>query len=368
MKFGTEVNMAEIARQAGVSKAAVSVAFSGRKGKIGVSEETRKRVLKIAAKLGYSPNPMGRSLSMKKSHLIALLGRESYFVFALDTIKGIESVLRDRDYSLLTYYDGSWADDQARHLRLALDRRVDGLIIAGAPEAPDGANHKRVADLRKKGVPVVQLYRRIYPDVPVVMTDEDRAGYLATHHLLELGHTRIAHVTHSAYLDRELPGTHADALQRAQGYERAMREAGLKPQVIDYDAQTMVGLDYTRLVKPAVDQLRHGGFTAATCFCDYVAIGVMNQLAAAGVRVPKDFSVVGYDNANMSEMCNPPLTTLGQPLQEIGATAARMIFELMDKKEVSDTIYEPIPVVRESTHFITVEPLRKSQVKNRITR
>jgi DNA-binding LacI/PurR family transcriptional regulator len=94
----------------------------------------------------------------------------------------------------------------------------------------------------------------------------------------------------------------------------------------------------------------------------------MNQLAAAGVRVPKDFSVVGYDNANMSEMCNPPLTTLGQPLQEIGATAARMIFELMDKKEVSDTIYEPIPVVRESTHFITVEPLRKSQVKNRITR
>jgi LacI family transcriptional regulator len=195
------------------------------------------------------------------------------------------------------------------------------------------------------------------------MTDEDRAGYLATQHLLELGHTRIAHVTHRAYLDRELPGTHADALQRAQGYERAMREAGLMPQVIDYDAKTMVGLDYTRLVKPAVDQLRHGGFTAATCFCDYVAIGVMNQMAAAGVRVPRDFSVVGYDNANMSEMCNPPLTTLGQPLPEIGATAARMIFELMDKKEVSDTIYEPIPVVRESTQAMRVDTLQKSQKK-----
>ena len=345
----SKITMAEVARRAGVSKAAVSVAFSPGTGKIGLSAATREHILKIAAAAGYTPNLMARSLARQQSYLIAFLNREAYFVFALDTIKGIETVLREQNYSLLTYYDGSWAEDQSRQLQLALDRKVDGLIIAGAPEKKGGPNQLRIAALQKEGVPVVQVYRRIFPNVPVVMTDESAAGYQATRHLLELGHRRIAHVTHAGFEDRQLPGTHADARLRAQGYARAMREAGLKPSIISYPVSEAHGLNYTQQVEPAADRVRQGKFTGVTCFCDYVAVGLMNQLIQAGLRIPDDLSVVGYDNCDLSAMTQPTLTTLGQPVRQIGATAARMIFALKIGQPVEDVIFQPQLEVRGST-------------------
>ena len=343
------ISMADVAKRAGVSKSLVSVALSGRECTVALSEETRKRILAIVEELGYRPNRVAQSLAKSQSYLVAMLGREAYFVFALETIKGLEEVLGQRRYSLLTYYDGSWAEDQARHLHLALERQVDGLIIAGAPEAPDGPNHQAVAALREQGVPMVQLYRRIFPGVPVVMTDEEMAGYLAARHLIGLGHGRIAHVTHDDYGDRELPGMHADACLRAKGYRRAMREAGLKPQIVTYAVGNLPGIDYSTVVQPVVARLMAEKFTAATCFCDYTAIGLIHQLQAAGMDIPGDFSVVGYDDIDAATIIRPALTTLGQPLRELGRAAALMLFDLMDQRPVGDVIFEPRLQIRGST-------------------
>lgn len=341
--------MADVAKRAGVSKALVSVALSGRDCTVSLSEETRRRILAIVEELGYRPNRLAQSLATRRSFLVAMLGREAYFVFALETIKGIEEVLRERHYSLLTYYDGSWAEDQGRHLHLALERQVDGLIVAGAPEAADGPNHRKIADLRRQGLPMVQLYRRIYPGIPVVMADDELAGYLAARHLLELGHRRIAHVTHQGYEDLDLPGMHADACLRAQGYRRAMREARLKPEVLTYKAELLPGIDYTQAVQPLLPRLQAGGFTAATCFCDYAAISLCQQLQAAGVRVPEEFSVVGYDDAPSSAIVSPSLTTLGPPLRDLGRTAALRFFDLMEGRVAGDAVFAPQMVVRNST-------------------
>jgi LacI family transcriptional regulator len=340
-----------VARLAGVTKAVVSVVLSGRQSTLGVSEVTRRRVLRAVKQLDYQPSPIGRALAHNKSSLVALLGREAYFVFALETIKGIEEVLREKDYSLLTYYDGSAAADQARHLCLALGRRVDGLIVAGSPESARGPNHRRIAALRRAGMPVVQLYRRVFPKVPVVMTDERAAGYLAAQHLLALGHRSIAHVTHDQYRDSRLPGTYSDALQRYEGYVRAMREAGLQPAVVTYHTRTYMGLDYLESVQPAADVLARRGspFTAVTCYCDYTAIGLMHALRARGRRVPEDISVVGYDDVDAAAMVDPPLTTLAQPLRELGRTAARMVFDLADGKAEKDAIFQPTLFMRGSS-------------------
>ncbi|MEN9362517.1 MAG: hypothetical protein RL095_4052 [Verrucomicrobiota bacterium] len=333
------VNMAEVARLSGVSKAAVSVVLSGRDSKIKVSAATRERILAVVAELGYRANPLGRSLATQKSYLVALLGREAIFLQALETVKGIESVLRENDYSLLIYYDGSWAEDQARHLKLATDRRADGLIIVGAPEPADGPNHKRVAALLESGLPMVQLYSPMYPGVPTVRVDGTEVGYHATRQLIELGHKSIAHVTHDEYLDDIVPGKQADARRRYKGYERAMNEASLAPRVFTYPYGYPHDLAYINQAgKPIARQLLDAGMSAAFCYCDYVGICLLNNLERLGIPVPERFSVVAFDNIELAAITTPPLSTYGSPLQEIGSHAAKMLFEQMQGRKPDDIV------------------------------
>ncbi len=351
MSVATRVTMADVARRAGVSRSAVSAAFSDRETTVGLNPATRVQILKAADELGYRPNILSRSFIKQKSFLIGLLGREVFFLFALDTIKGIEDVFEATDYSLLTYYHGSWAGDQAKHLRKSIARRVDGMMIVGAPEPADGPNRRLVRQLREGGMPILQLYRRIFDEIPVVMMDDEQAGYISTIHLLRLGHRRIAHVTYVGYRDDVLPGTEDEALRRSDGYVRAMREAELEPAILTFDRGDMRGYpnDYTDVCAPAVRQLVDGRFTGITTFNDYTTIALMNNLRGMGVRVPDDVSIVGYDNAEAGILMRPALTTIRPKLFEIGRLAGEMILKMLDDKPVHDIVLEPELVVRGST-------------------
>jgi LacI family transcriptional regulator len=346
-----QITMADVAQSAGVSASAVSAAFSNRASTTVLRDETRQRILRAAEKLGYRPNILSRSFIKQQSFLIGLIVRESFFVFALETIKGIEEVIQDTDYSLLTYYHGSDAATQSEHLRKSLGRRVDGLIIAGAPEHLDGPIHKIIKRLREKRTPVVQLYRPMFPDAPVVMTDDRQTGRLATRHLLELGHRRIAHVTHSFYDDLELPGQYADARNRFEGYREAMLDAGLEPRVVTFsrDSHKLKSKDYTACCVDPARILVAEGYTAATVFNDHAAIGLIHAFSAMGVRVPADISLVGYDNVESSELVRPALTTLQPATMDVGRAAARMILDMMEGKAVNDVVLTPELIVRESS-------------------
>ena len=346
--------MAQVAERAGVSRSAVSAAFSKRPTTVVLNPSTRAQIHKVAEELGYRPNILSRSFIKQRSFLIGMLGREVFFLFALETIKGVEHVLETTDYSLLTFYHGSWAEDQARHLKKSLSRRVDGLIIVGAPEAADGPNHRLLAQLREQGMPIVQIYRKIFPEIPVVMMDDEQSGYMAARHLIELGHKRIAHVTHSGYVDKALPGTDTDAKKRCEGYVRAMREADLEPAVLAFDRTGTYGLganDYTGYCREVAKRLAFDlpRFTGATTFNDYTTIGLLHNLIGMGVRVPDDLSIVGYDNAEAGMLMRPSLTTVQPKLFAMGQCAGRMILQLMEGQKVEDVVLQPELVRRDST-------------------
>jgi len=346
------VTMTQVARRAGVSRSAVSAAFSDRATTVGLNPATREQIRKVAAELGYEPNILSRAFIKQQSFLISMISREVFFLFALDTIKGIEDVLESTDYSLLTYYHGSWANDQAKHLKKSLSRRVDGVIIVGAPEHSDGPNHQTIRELRKSDTPVIQLYRRLFPMVPVVMIDDEQAGYDGVRHLIELGHRKIAHVTIEGYQDTEFPGTEDEARRRCKGYVRAMEEAGLKPSIVTFERRIDLRPtpnDYTNECAMAAKRLRDGGFTAATAFNDYTAFGLIQNFNEMGVRVPDDISLVGYDNIEATALMRPTLTTFRPKLFDIGRIAGETMLRMLNKQPVQDAVLPPVLLVRGST-------------------
>lgn len=341
----------DIARIVGVSASAVSVALSGKTSTLVVGAATKARIQAVAKEVGYVPNLAARGLVQRRSNLIGLLGLESYFVFALDTLKGVNEGLNRQGYALLTAYDGDSAQDQLRHLGLALSRNVDGLIIAAAPDAPGSDLHLRIAALRDDGFPLVQLYRRILDRVPLAATAEHAAGHLATRHLLELGHRRIVHVTHHKWQDRDQPGNHRDARERAEGYAAAMAAAGLEPRILAYQPPAMGGLHFTTALDGVVDAILAGPqpATAAVCYCDHTALGLIQHLQSRGIVVPDQMSVIGYDGIEAGAILRPGLTTLRQPLVELGRAAAEMVLAQIAGTKVTDREFQPELLRRSST-------------------
>ena len=353
-----KVTMAQVAQRAGVSRSAVSAAFTNRPTTVGLNPATRAQIHKIAKELGYRPNILSRSFIKQRSYLIGMLGSESFFLFALETIKGIEDAIEMTDFSLLSFYHGSGASDQAKHLQKSISRRVDGMIIVGAPETADGPNHRLVKQLQNAGMPIVQIHRKMFADIPLVSMDDEASGYLATRHLIELGHRRIAHVTHSQYQDQELPGQNSNARGRSDGYQRAMREAGLKPAVLPFDRSGFYGLgsnDYTGYCAQVAQQLASSAprFTGVTTFNDYTTIGLVHNLARLGLRVPEDISIIGYDNAEAGMLMRPALSTVRPRLFDIGHVAAKSILDMMDGQSAGDVLLKPELVVRGSTGAVS---------------
>jgi len=351
MVIAKRVTMKDIARAAGVSRPAVSAALSSKASTIALGPETRRRIKALAEQMGYQRNILARSFIEQKSYLVGFISREEHFVYALATTKGIEEVLENLDYSLLIFYGGNTPAEQTRHLKRSMARKVDGLIVSTAPEPPGGPNRDEIWKARETGLPVVQVYRKIIPDIPVVMTDDRTIGKLATQHLIGLGHRRIAHFTHDQYTDEATYGQNLDALQRYQGYEQAMRDAGLEPIVVTYPAATYGGLGYSRGARQYAERLANhpARFTAATTFADFVAVGLLKGLQDLKLRVPDDISIVGYDDIEAATVVDPPLTTLRQQSRQIGREAVRMVLDMMADKAVSDVILEPELVVRAST-------------------
>lgn len=348
----SETTLAEVASQAGVSKTAAWAALSKRQTNVGLSDVTRARVLRVAKKLKYQRNIIGRSLATRKSFLISLLFRETYELSALAVLRGIQDVLLDREYSLVTYAHGDTVEDEARHIEFSLERRVDGLIVTPALDAEGMTNAERFTALQQGGLPIVQLFNRTLAEIPAVMMDYRAAGRMATEHLIELGHRRIAHFTHAGYLDEQTPGFFADARQRWQGYVQAMEAAGLEPVVVAHgsvrEAWELFGAAQHA---SAVGQLlgHPSRPTAVVCYSDFEAFGLIRSLVKKGVGVPQDISVTGIDDLEVLTIDLPSLTTIAPPLRAIGQAAARMVLARTPGSVAEDHVLTPRMHVREST-------------------
>ncbi len=337
----------DIARRVGLSKASVSRALNGKQD---VDPETRKRVLKVATQLGYVASASARALSNGRSNCLGLLVPTLTWPWILEVLRGVAEEIERSGYSLILYTTSGGEDSEREFMSQVVPAgAVDGLALV----IPLGML-EYIERLAKGGLPIVVVDDRgHYPDLPTVATTNIEGGRSATRHLIEHGRQRIAMLNgpHDFGCNRD----------RLEGYKSALHDAGLRfhPQlVVNSDFKESGGASaMTALL--AADPRLDAVFVAN----DVMAFGAMRALRNAGRRVPDDVAVVGFDDIPASAMTHPPLTTVRQPLYEMGRTAASMVMAAVRGESIAKRIELPTSLVIRDSSGGTPSSDRPNRVK-----
>ncbi|MCW7541559.1 substrate-binding domain-containing protein [Aquabacterium sp. A7-Y] len=325
------VTTVEVARAAGVSVATVSRFLSGANP---VSEAKREAIEAAIAQLDFKPNLLARSLKRGRSMTVGVLTQDVNSPFFTETVLGAESALEGTGYEPLIASVHWNPKQEADRIRRLIARKVDGvLVLVGS--LPD-AQLLRLAE----DVPIVATGRHLRsPRAWGLRLDNEQGGYLATRHLLDLGHRQIAHIQGQA--------DSVDARDRVAGYRRALEEFGLP-----YDKRLVMQGNFSETGGLlAMNRLLDGGhsFTAVFAANDQTAYGARLALYRRGVRVPEDVSLIGFDDLPASVFTTPPLTTVRQPMFDIGRLAARVLVQLIEGQRPEVELPGLSLVVRETT-------------------
>ena len=324
------LTITDVALAAGVSVATVSKVINGRDG---IATATSARVLGVVQELGYESSLVARSLRSRRTHVIGILVAE-FEPFSAEILKGAGLGLGDTDYELVAYTgarQSGRAGWEQRYLSRLSGTLIDGAIIV-TPTVVD-------ADA---GVPVVVIDPHAgSADLPSVESDNLAGGLLATRHLIELGHRRIAFMAGR-------PDLESSRLREA-GFRQALSEAG-----IEVDPSLVRMSDYRRDAahQPAIELLsRPDRPTAVFAGNDLSAIGTMEAAQEMGLDVPGDVSVIGFDDIPEAARTTPALSTVRQPIQQMGSAAVELLIALMDGR-IPETTHVRLPtslVIRGTT-------------------
>lgn len=324
----------EVSRRAGVSVATVSRVVNGNQR---VLETTRQKVLEAMAALGYEPNSFARSLATNKSETIGMVVGELAGPFFGEMMQFAERVIRDEGRHLIITSGHASLAEERDAIEFLLRRRCDALILH--LDLMSDAEILRRVDA--EATPII-LVNRLIPELvdQCIYLDNEAGGSLATRHLIEHGHTRIACITGPLYK--------SDARDRLTGYRTALKMAD-----IPYDEQLVVEGDYLEQGgEVALERLfrRNTPFTGLVAGNDLMAIGVIKALRRNGLSVPEDCSVVGYDDVVMAGYIEPGLTTVRVPIEQFGAEAGRLALNLGEGHAFSvQHRFQPTLVERAST-------------------
>nr|WP_234314066.1 LacI family DNA-binding transcriptional regulator [Streptomyces sp. NBRC 109706] len=335
--------ISDVAALAGVSVSAVSKVVNNRPG---ISAPTRQRVLDAADKLRWSPSATAVALRGARTKAIGMVAGRSADVLATDPhfsvlISGIESELAPADYGLLLHIVGEEPGAEERaYRRLAEERRVDGVILTES-RVGDG----RFELLRQLELPAV-LVGTPWRDDPVPSVraggEQDAGIRAAVDHLAELGHRRIAYVSG--------PEDRVHTVFRRRIFESALEERGLRPArivVSDFTADAAV-----RAVRELLSDAEPERRPTAVLFAnDTMAVAGMSEARRLGFEVPRDLSVIGYDDLPIGELVHPRLTTIAQDLTQLGRAAAATMFAILNGSATAEAppVRPPTLIVREST-------------------
>lgn len=334
----------DIANDTGLSVTTVSLVLNGKAHKI--PEDTKKRIMESAQKLNYRPNQLAVSLVKKRSKTIGLIIPDIGNIFYANMVKGIEECCRENGRTLVLCNTNDLHKRDMEYIRFLADQGVDGIIYVMSRESDETAGKESVRLLEQLQLPFVLLDRFLTDvDCAEVILDHEMGGYLAARHLAELGHKKIACVTGPANL--------ADSERRLKGYARALQEFH-----IPFDERLVYEGDYTmECGERAVTALMQYGYTAVFACNDLSAFGVCRQLSQYHKKVPVDISVVGYDDVLYAEMMAVPLTTVRQPVYEMGVESVKRLISLIKKKKVEkrQAVFEPKLIIRSSTMGIGQE-------------
>ena len=321
----------DVARRAGVSKSVVSRVMRGERS---VSEASRASVLSAAAALGYRANAVARSLVQRRTYNVGVMVSDLHNIFFAEVLDGLYAAAGELGYRALLTTGNRDPDAEARALEQLLELRADGLVIAGARVAAEVV----VAAARAVPTAVVGSDLRL-PGVDVVVDDDLRGAELAVQHLVSLGHKDIALID---------GGRGAGAAERRAGYRSAMAKAGLARHAIVEPGDFTEGGGYeaARLLLA-----RNRRPTAIFASNDQSAVGALDAINEVGLDVPRDVSLMGYDNTALAALRHISLTTIHQPRNQIGEMAMRAVIRRIERPSASARrhVLAPELVVRDTT-------------------
>jgi LacI family transcriptional regulator len=339
------VTIRDVARESGVSIGTVSHVFN--ESTRHIRPETRQRVIDAARRLRYRPNGIARGLVQRRTRTLGILFHASSAIIVLDpyasaVLHGILLGTAPRGYSTLLFPQPLM--QREKDLGLLADGRADGILIVAPDRADEAADM-----LAALGMPVgvISARRESKEGILSVDVDNERGGYLATEYLLSLGHRRIAHLTGNA-------ASQKSAREREAGFRAAMAVAGVP---VDEALVVPCGYHGGEAYEPVRRLLSLSDPpTALFCANDNLAVGALLAARDARVAVPAQLSVIGFDDAPAASLVTPPLSTIRQPLSEIGRRAAQSLIDRLEAGPeealaplASPIIFEPTLVVRGST-------------------
>ncbi|MEH7495047.1 LacI family DNA-binding transcriptional regulator [Neobacillus niacini] len=325
-------NIQQVAKQAGVSVATVSRVLNGQNS---VSAKTKMRVEEAIKKLNYEPSLLGRNLRTSESRLLLILIPTISNPFYLEIIKGIEQVAISQNYNILLCETDSNPNKENIYFDLIRKKMADGIITM------DPAVNVETLKKLAENFSIIQCSE--YEEcsgIPYVTIDNEEASYRAVKHLIQIGHHNIALMNaDEKYLF---------ARQRKMGYKRALEENGITLRNEYIISTPNLGFENGQHAMKKILNLQDRP-TAVFAVSDLLAIGALKEINAAGLHVPNDIAVVGFDKIDFSNMTNPTLTTIAQPMRKMGNVAARMLIEKIKGEEVESILLDHELVIREST-------------------
>jgi LacI family transcriptional regulator len=341
----SEITIVEIAKRCGVGVSTVSRAINNHSD---INPETKKRIMAVIKETGYIPNNSARNLKRTDAKCIAVLVKGITNPFFSPMIEVVEQEVDKRGYALVLRHVEAYENEVDVALELEKEKRLRGIIFLGG-------SAKHPADKMKQiGVPIVfatigsdiseDFNRNAYSTVSV---DDEKESFKMVSHLIEMGHKKIA-------IMAEGSDTPSVVQLRLKGYIKALKAAGIKVnnnliRYVDQRIYTMAnGYDTAKALIESGEK-----FTALYCISDVLAIGALRAFADAGLKVPEDVSVAGFDGQELSQYCIPRLTTIRQPLVDISKETIRLIFDIIDKESGHRHIIFPGELIEgESTRKI----------------
>ncbi|MGE6630626.1 LacI family DNA-binding transcriptional regulator [Bacillus sp. NPDC077027] len=329
------VTLQEVARHAGVSTSTASLVVRNNPR---ISEATRKKVLNSIEELGYVYDRVAANMRSKSSNIVGVIVTDISNSFISEFLIGVQMTLESLGYTVLLGTTFDSVSKQERLISTMVEHRVGGIILNPASKSSD----RTARQLNKISIPKV-LANRELADVhsDYVGVDYEQGTWMAIRHLIQKGHTRIAF----------LGGIKSSStwIERMKGFKRAHEQAALA-----IDDSLIIDIEPTRQGgKRALDQALNNPNppTAIFCFSDLVAFGVIQELAARGIKSGEDIDVVGFDNVPESDMYHPPLTTVSSFPKSIGVKAANLLYDKMNGKgsELQRLILKPELNIRETS-------------------
>jgi len=301
-----------------------------------ISEKTKNKVLLIIKKLGYTPNAIARGLKIKRTYTLGMLIPDITNPFFAEIARGVEDAANKNNFNVILCNTDDKLKKERTYLEILKGKRVDGLIL-GTAHVKD----KSILELEMKKFPYILISRNIEGlDKNCIIVDDVEGGMMATEYLIKLGHRRIAHITG--------PLKTRSALNRLKGYKLALKK---------YNIEYM-----NELVEEGDFRIK-GGYQAMKKFLklleppraifaanDLLALGAMQAIQKKNFHIPEDFSVVGFNDIELASFVYPALTTIRQPMLEMGELAVKMLLRIIEEGEFNQRkiVLKPKLIIRES--------------------